>query len=143
MGLAGAAAACFEGGYVLQAYEARRAPTDRALRASLFLYLVRRRRWLVAAGLLTLGWPLPVGGVRRAVGRGGAGRGGAARERLPRRLAAPALRRGGGRLVRAGHEDRLGRDRRRPVGVRPGVGGGRGRDVRARAAERDDRAPAP
>ena len=66
MGLAGAAAACFEGGYVLQAYEARRAPTDRALRASLFLYLVRRRRWLVAAGLLTLGWPLQVGALRLA-----------------------------------------------------------------------------
>jgi len=66
MGLAGAAAACFEGGYVLQAYEARRAPTDRALRASLFAYLARRPRWLVAAGLLTLGWPLQVGALRLA-----------------------------------------------------------------------------
>src|SRR5437667_52962 len=48
MALAGGAAVCFDGGYVLQAYEARHAPRDRALRPSLLVHLARRRLWLAA-----------------------------------------------------------------------------------------------
>ena len=66
MALAGGAAVCFEGGYALQAYEARRAPPERSLRPSLLLYLVRRPLWLTAGGLLVLGWPLQVGALRLA-----------------------------------------------------------------------------
>jgi drug/metabolite transporter (DMT)-like permease len=48
------AAACYECGYVLQALEARDAPAELALRASLLTRLVSRRRWL-AGTALTLG----------------------------------------------------------------------------------------
>jgi drug/metabolite transporter (DMT)-like permease len=66
MGLAGAAALCFDGGYALQAYEARRAPAERALRPSLLVHLARRRLWLLAGLLLVLGWPLQVAALRLA-----------------------------------------------------------------------------
>ena len=48
-----AAAACYEGGYVLQALEARAAPAGAALRASLLRGLAERPRWL-AGTLLSL-----------------------------------------------------------------------------------------
>jgi drug/metabolite transporter (DMT)-like permease len=66
MALAGGAALCFEGGYALQAYEARRAPSESSLRPSLLLYLVRRPLWLAAGALLVLGWPLQVAALRVA-----------------------------------------------------------------------------
>src|SRR5437764_521232 len=53
MGLAGAAAACFEGGYVLQAYEARRAH-------------LRGRSGAASAG--QLGGAAPAGAARRGSG---------------------------------------------------------------------------
>jgi len=66
MALAGGAAVCFDGGYVLQAYEARHAPRDRALRPSLLVHLARRRLWLAAGALLVVGWPLQVLALRLA-----------------------------------------------------------------------------
>jgi drug/metabolite transporter (DMT)-like permease len=45
---------------VLQASEARRVPVSGAVRYSLFLSLVRRRRWLAGTALLVLAWPLQV-----------------------------------------------------------------------------------
>jgi drug/metabolite transporter (DMT)-like permease len=66
MALAAATAVCFDGGYALQAYEARRAPAARALRPSLLTYLARRRLWLLAFALLLIGWPLQVLALRLA-----------------------------------------------------------------------------
>src|SRR2546423_15228117 len=50
LGIAAAvgAAACYECGYVLQALEAREAPAEDALHASLLVRLASRRRWLAA-----------------------------------------------------------------------------------------------
>src|SRR3954471_964622 len=59
-GLALAAACCYETGYALQAIEARKAPADRALKASLMTYLVRRPLWVGATALSLLGWPLQI-----------------------------------------------------------------------------------
>jgi drug/metabolite transporter (DMT)-like permease len=58
--LALAAACCYETGYALQAIEARRAPADRALRASLMTHLLRRPLWVGATALSLLGWPLQI-----------------------------------------------------------------------------------
>jgi drug/metabolite transporter (DMT)-like permease len=58
--LALAAACCYETGYALQAIEARRAPTDRALRPSLMTHLIRRPLWVGATALSLLGWPLQI-----------------------------------------------------------------------------------
>jgi drug/metabolite transporter (DMT)-like permease len=66
MALAGGAALCFDGGYALQAYEARRAPAERSLRPSLLIHLARRPIWLAAGGLLVVGWPLQVAALRLA-----------------------------------------------------------------------------
>jgi drug/metabolite transporter (DMT)-like permease len=66
LALAGAAALCFDGGYALQAYEARRAPGAQALRPSLLVHLARRRLWLAAGVLLLVGWPLQVAALRLA-----------------------------------------------------------------------------
>src|SRR6266516_2981686 len=66
MALAAGAAVCFDGGYVLQAYEARRAPPERALRPSLLAHLARRPLWLAAGALLVVGWPLQVAALRLA-----------------------------------------------------------------------------
>src|SRR5262245_21161913 len=55
-----AATCCYETGYALQALEARRAPTDRALRPSLLGHLLRRPVWVGATLLSLLGWPLQI-----------------------------------------------------------------------------------
>jgi drug/metabolite transporter (DMT)-like permease len=59
-GLAVAAAACYDGGYALQALEARRAPRRLALRPALFSYLVHRPLWLAATAISLVGWPLQI-----------------------------------------------------------------------------------
>jgi drug/metabolite transporter (DMT)-like permease len=58
--LALVAACCYETGYALQAIEARRAPADRALKASLMTHLVGRPIWVGATALSLLGWPLQI-----------------------------------------------------------------------------------
>jgi drug/metabolite transporter (DMT)-like permease len=58
--LALGAACCYETGYALQAIEARRAPADRALKASLMTHLVQRPIWVGATALSLLGWPLQI-----------------------------------------------------------------------------------
>ncbi len=58
--LALGAACCYETGYALQAIEARRAPADRAMKASLMAHLVRRPLWVGATALSLLGWPLQI-----------------------------------------------------------------------------------
>jgi drug/metabolite transporter (DMT)-like permease len=57
---AAGAACCYETGYALQALEARRAPSRRALRASLLTHLLRRPVWVGATLLSVLGWPLQI-----------------------------------------------------------------------------------
>src|SRR3954452_15689400 len=52
---AAAASACYEGGYALQALEARAAPHDEALRASLLRRLIARPRWLIGTALTFAG----------------------------------------------------------------------------------------
>lgn len=59
-GLAVAAAACYDGGYALQAIEARRAPGRLAMRPALVGYLLRRPLWLAATAISLLGWPLQI-----------------------------------------------------------------------------------
>lgn len=49
------AAACYEGGYVLQTLEAREAPSRDSLRASLLVRLAARKRWLAGTALSVLG----------------------------------------------------------------------------------------
>ncbi len=58
--LALAAAGCYETGYALQALEARRAPTERALRPSLMTHLLTRPVWVGATALSLVGWPLQI-----------------------------------------------------------------------------------
>jgi drug/metabolite transporter (DMT)-like permease len=58
--LALGAAFCYETGYALQAFEARRAPADRALKPSLVAHLLRRPLWVGATALSLLGWPLQI-----------------------------------------------------------------------------------
>jgi drug/metabolite transporter (DMT)-like permease len=58
--LACGAACCYETGYALQALEARRAPSARALRPSLLGHLLRRPVWVGATLLSVLGWPLQI-----------------------------------------------------------------------------------
>src|SRR5262245_54642219 len=55
-----AAACCYETGYALQALEARRAPSERALRPSLLTHLLSRPVWVGATALSLLGWPLQI-----------------------------------------------------------------------------------
>lgn len=59
-GLALAAACCYETGYALQAIEARKAPAKKALKPSLFGYLLTRPLWVGATLLSLLGWPLQI-----------------------------------------------------------------------------------
>jgi drug/metabolite transporter (DMT)-like permease len=54
------AAACYECGYVLQALEARLAPAEDALRASLLVRLAARRRWLAGTAVSFAGAVLQV-----------------------------------------------------------------------------------
>jgi drug/metabolite transporter (DMT)-like permease len=56
VGLAAAAAVCFDGAVAWQAHEARQEESMRA--GHLLARLVRRRRWLVATAIAALGWPL-------------------------------------------------------------------------------------
>src|SRR5919204_6598012 len=58
--LALAAACCYETGYALQAIEARKAPAERALKASLMTHLLGRPVWVGATLLSLLGWPLQI-----------------------------------------------------------------------------------
>jgi drug/metabolite transporter (DMT)-like permease len=55
-----AAACCYETGYALQALEARRAPSDRALKPSLLTHLISQPLWVGATALSVLGWPLQI-----------------------------------------------------------------------------------
>ena len=50
-----AAAGCYETGYMLQALEARAAPREQALRASLLMRLIARPRWLAGTALAIAG----------------------------------------------------------------------------------------
>jgi drug/metabolite transporter (DMT)-like permease len=59
-GLALCAASCYDAGYALQALEARRAPTEAALRPAMLGHLVRRPVWVWATLLSLVGWPLQV-----------------------------------------------------------------------------------
>lgn len=54
------AAACYESGYMLQALEARAAPREQALRASLLVRLASRPRWLAGTALSIAGAALQV-----------------------------------------------------------------------------------
>jgi drug/metabolite transporter (DMT)-like permease len=60
------AACCYECGYMLQALEARRAPSADALRASLLARLASRRRWLAGTGLSLAGAALQILALTRA-----------------------------------------------------------------------------
>jgi drug/metabolite transporter (DMT)-like permease len=55
-----AAAGCYESGYMLQALEARAAPREQALRASLLRRLLARPRWLAGTALSIAGAALHV-----------------------------------------------------------------------------------
>ena len=55
-----AAACCYDGGYALQALEARSVPSRHALRPSLLGMLLQRRRWVAGTVLSLAGWPLQV-----------------------------------------------------------------------------------
>ena len=64
--LAVAAACCYETGYALQALEARRAPSERALRPSLLTHLLSRPLWVGATALSLVGWPLQIAALAHA-----------------------------------------------------------------------------
>jgi len=53
-----AASACYNGGLVIQAREAREEPLESGLRASLLTSLARRRRWALGTAVTIAGWPL-------------------------------------------------------------------------------------
>jgi hypothetical protein len=53
-----AAATLYAAAVTLQALEARRAPADLHLRASLIVFLFKRRLWVLGTALGLLGWPL-------------------------------------------------------------------------------------
>jgi drug/metabolite transporter (DMT)-like permease len=65
-GLALAATCCYETGYALQAIEAKRAPSERALRPSLMTHLATRPLWVGATALSLLGWPLQIAALAHA-----------------------------------------------------------------------------
>lgn len=54
------AAIAYDSGYALQAFEARRAPVEQAMRPSLLATLARRPLWLAAITLALAGWGLQV-----------------------------------------------------------------------------------
>lgn len=60
------AAACYEAGYVLQAFEARRAPPEEGLQVSLLGHLVRRWRWVAGGVVIAGGWVLQVVALQHA-----------------------------------------------------------------------------
>jgi drug/metabolite transporter (DMT)-like permease len=64
--LALAAACCYETGYALQAFEAKRAPTEQALRPSLIAHLLKRPVWVGGIALALLGWPLQIAALSQA-----------------------------------------------------------------------------
>lgn len=66
LGVALGAAVCFDGGYALQALEARRSEPGRALRVSLLAGLARRPVWLAGVALAVVGWGLQVLALRLA-----------------------------------------------------------------------------
>jgi len=65
-GIALLAAAAYDSGYALQAFEARRAPIEQSMRVGLLAYLVRRPIWLASIGLAILGWGLQVVALTKA-----------------------------------------------------------------------------
>ncbi len=66
LGLALVAAMCFDGGYALQALEARSTDAALARRPSLLTTLLRRRRWLIGTLLGIAAWGLQIGALRLA-----------------------------------------------------------------------------
>ncbi len=56
--LALGAACAYDSGYALQAFEARRAPHEQAMRPGLLVHLAKRPIWLAAIGLAIVGWVL-------------------------------------------------------------------------------------
>lgn len=52
------AACAYDSSYALQAFEARKAPTEQSMRIGLFAHLLRRPIWLGAIGLSIVGWIL-------------------------------------------------------------------------------------
>jgi drug/metabolite transporter (DMT)-like permease len=56
--LALGAACAYDSGYALQAYEARRAPAEQAMRPALLAHLARRPIWVAAIALAIVGWVL-------------------------------------------------------------------------------------
>lgn len=64
--LALAAACCYESGYALQALEARKAPTQEALRPSLIGHLLKRPVWVGGIALALVGWPLQIAALSQA-----------------------------------------------------------------------------
>jgi drug/metabolite transporter (DMT)-like permease len=64
--LALAAACCYEAGYALQALEARKAPTQEALRPSLIGHLLKRPVWVGGIALALVGWPLQIAALSQA-----------------------------------------------------------------------------
>jgi drug/metabolite transporter (DMT)-like permease len=64
--LALAAACCYEAGYALQALEARKAPTEEALRPSLIGHLLKRPVWVGGIALALVGWPLQIAALSQA-----------------------------------------------------------------------------
>jgi drug/metabolite transporter (DMT)-like permease len=59
-GIALLAAAAYDSGYALQAFEARRAPIEQSMRVGLLAHLIRRPIWLASIGLAIVGWGLQV-----------------------------------------------------------------------------------
>jgi hypothetical protein len=59
--LAAAAASFYAFSTMLQALEARQAPIESALRASLMIRLLQKRTWLVGSGVGAVGWVLQAG----------------------------------------------------------------------------------
>ncbi len=66
LGVALGAAVCFDGGYALQALEARRSEPARALQVSLLAGLARRPIWVAGIVLAIVGWGLQVVALRLA-----------------------------------------------------------------------------
>lgn len=66
LGLALGAAVCFDGGYALQALEARTTDSALARSPSLLAALLKRRRWLIGSLLGIAAWGLQIGALRLA-----------------------------------------------------------------------------
>jgi drug/metabolite transporter (DMT)-like permease len=66
LALAVLAACCYDGGYAMQAYEARRAPARHAMRLGLLGHLLRRPIWVGAIALALVGWGFQLLALARA-----------------------------------------------------------------------------